>query len=193
MNTNGVYGMGINTYIYTNSSRRTTETDNFASKGQKNNSRIKFASRMEDMVGTNVPPNSRKAYAVLGQDNYVSENIADIYGMGVYSRKDISAAQESTQPIENGKFFSDEESESADSQESKSKTEIIVKPDGSRVLVMTMNIGGMETTMSLEISKPTNALNKNSKQDTENNMPTAEAVRNDSVSDEVSSVTSNGN
>ena len=87
MNTNGVYGMGINTYIYTNSSRRTTETDNFASKGQKNNSRIKFASRMEDMVGTNVPPNSRKAYAVLGQDNYVSENIADIYGMGVYSRK----------------------------------------------------------------------------------------------------------
>lgn len=120
-------------------------------------------------------------------------NTNGVYGMGVYSRKDISAAQESAQPIENGKFFSDEESESADSQESKSKTEIIVKPDGSRVLVMTMNIGEMETTMSLEISKPTNALNENSKQDTENNMPTAEAVRNDSVSEEVSSVTSNGN
>ncbi len=33
-----------------------------------------------------------------------------------------------------------------------SKTNIIVKPDGSRVLVVTMNIGGMETNMSLKIS-----------------------------------------
>ena len=52
-----------------------------------------------------------------------------------------------------------------DRQESEAKTEIIAKPDGSRVLVMTMSIGGMETTMSLEISKPTEAPNGNSKQD----------------------------
>lgn len=38
-------------------------------------------------------------------------------------------------------------------------SDIIVKPDGSRVLVVTTNIGGMKTTMSLEISKPTNMLN----------------------------------
>ncbi|MCI8482880.1 MAG: hypothetical protein HFH41_00905 [Lachnospiraceae bacterium] len=38
-------------------------------------------------------------------------------------------------------------------------TEIIVKPDGSRVLVMTMHIGSMETTMSMEISKPTDMQN----------------------------------
>ena len=48
-----------------------------------------------------------------------------------------------------------------DRQESETKTEIIAKPDGSRVLVMTMSIGGMETTMSLEISKPTEAPNEN--------------------------------
>lgn len=34
-------------------------------------------------------------------------------------------------------------------------TNIIVMPDGSRVLVITMNMGGMQTSMSLEISKPT--------------------------------------
>ena len=57
-----------------------------------------------------------------------------------------------------------------DVRESETKTEIIAKPDGSRVLVMTMSIGGMETTMSLEISKPTEAPNENSEQDTDNNM-----------------------
>lgn len=44
--------------------------------------------------------------------------------------------------------------ENMDKQEAKTNTNIIVKPDGSRVLVITRNIGGMETTMSLEISKP---------------------------------------
>ena len=39
--------------------------------------------------------------------------------------------------------------------ESNTDTEIIVKPDGSRVLVVTMNVGGIETSMTLEISKPT--------------------------------------
>lgn len=88
----------------------------------------------------------------------------------------------------NGRVLADKESEKADKQESKTKTDIIVKPDGSRVLVMTMSIGGMETTMSLEISKPTEAPNENSKQNTDNNMPTAE---NDMVSDEMTNI-SNG-
>lgn len=39
-------------------------------------------------------------------------------------------------------------------------TDIIVRPDGSRVLVVTMSVGGMETTMSLEISKPTDMPNE---------------------------------
>lgn len=81
---------------------------------------------------------------------------------------------------------SNEELDQEDKQESESKTEIIVKPDGSRVLVMTMSIGGMETTMSLEISKPTEAPTENAKQDT-NHTPTAE---NDTVSDEMSDISS---
>lgn len=53
------------------------------------------------------------------------------------------------------KFF--DEMESGDSQEEESGTDsnIIVKPDGSKVLVVTMKIGGMESTMSIKISDPT--------------------------------------
>ena len=89
--------------------------------------------------------------------------------------------------LEFERILSDEELEQVDRQESESKTEIIVKPDGSRVLVMTMSIGGMETTMSLEISKPTEALNENSEHDTDNNMPSDDTGM-DAVSDEMSNI-----
>ncbi len=42
-----------------------------------------------------------------------------------------------------------------ESDEEQTKAEIVVKPDGSRVLMITMSIGGMESVMSVEISKPT--------------------------------------
>ena len=45
--------------------------------------------------------------------------------------------------------------EPKEEEEAKSDSDIIVKPDGSRVLVMTMTLGGMKTSMSLEISGPT--------------------------------------
>ena len=48
---------------------------------------------------------------------------------------------------------------SEESKSEKTKSDIVTKPDGSRVLVVTTSIGGMETTMSLEISKPTDAFN----------------------------------
>ncbi len=46
-------------------------------------------------------------------------------------------------------------------------TNIVVKPDGSRVLVVTVNVGGMNTTMSLQISEPTEMPNDSSKQNME--------------------------
>ena len=48
-------------------------------------------------------------------------------------------------------------------EDEKTNSEIVVKPDGSRVLVITTSIGGMKTTMSLEISKPVNDLNDSAK------------------------------
>lgn len=63
------------------------------------------------------------------------------------------------QGIEDEKFWNKffDEMESGDSQEEESGTDsnIVVKPDGSKVLVVTMKIGGMESTMSIKISDPT--------------------------------------
>ncbi len=103
------------------------------------------------------------------------------------SAKLLDVGAEPSKHFSNTWVLPDEESEQADSQEPESKTDIIVKPDGSRVLVMTMSIGGMETTMSLEISKPTKAPNDNSKQDADNKMSSAEAEM-DIASDEMSNI-----
>lgn len=73
-------------------------------KVQTNGSVIGFASRMADMVGTNVSESGRKANVVSDRDNYVGENITNIYGMGVYSRRDISAPQELNLPIETERY-----------------------------------------------------------------------------------------
>lgn len=50
-------------------------------------------------------------------------------------------------------------------RESETHSEIVVKPDGSKVLVMKISVGGTETNMSLEISKPTKAPNENARQE----------------------------
>ena len=34
------------------------------------------------------------------------------------------------------------------------RTEVLVKPDGSKIMVVTVNIGGMEAVTSVEIAKP---------------------------------------
>lgn len=122
-------------------------------------------------------PQKQETEVSAPEDTRQNANVQDIY-----------KALKSTNPLleQEDDDISDEELKQEDKQESESKTEIIVKPDGSRVLVMTMSIGGMETTMSLEISKPTEAPNENSEHDT-NNTPTAE---NDTVSNEMSNVSS---
>lgn len=42
-----------------------------------------------------------------------------------------------------------------ETEQPKTQSQVIVKSDGSRVLLVTTNFGGMQTTMSLEICKPT--------------------------------------
>lgn len=73
--------------------------------------------------------------------------------------------------------FGGDRSDQAEGQESEAKSEMIVKPDGSRVLVTTMRIGGMETVMSLKISEPTEAPNE-TKQDTDHTVSAADAETN---------------
>ena len=53
------------------------------------------------------------------------------------------------------KFFDKMESGDSQDEESGTDSNIVVKPDGSKVLVVTMKIGGMESTMSIKISDAT--------------------------------------
>ena len=126
--------------------------------------------------GGQFSPQKQETEVSAPEDTRQNANVQDIY----------KALKSKNPLLEQEEDVSDEELKQEDKQESESKTEIIVKPDGSRVLVMTMSIGGMETTMSLEISKPTEAPTENAKQDTDN-MPTAE---NDTVSNEMLNISS---
>ena len=62
-------------------------------------------------------------------------------------------------------------SEEQEEEDSRTDTEIIVKPDGSRVLVVTMNVGGTETSMTLKISEPTAMPNDNRTAETAAELP----------------------
>ena len=73
-------------------------------------------------------------------------------------------------------------------QESKTDTDIIVKADGSRVLLMTTRVCGMQTTRSVELSKPTAMQNDISEQESK---PTA--MQNDISEQENSIGTKGGN
>lgn len=54
-------------------------------------------------------------------------------------------------------------------EESKSDTDIVVKADGSRVLMMTVDMGGTKATTSIEISKPTYMQNDSKMQEPDEN------------------------
>ena len=41
-------------------------------------------------------------------------------------------------------------------EEEETKTEIVVRPDGSKVLMITVSVGGQEAITSVELAKPTN-------------------------------------
>lgn len=83
------------------------------------------------------------------------------------------AALEGNQRTEEEQEMVEDEKEEVET--SKTDTDIIVKPDGSRVLLVTTEVCGMQTSMSLEISKPTAMQNDISKD--EDNFKNREKMR----------------
>ncbi len=77
-----------------------------------------------------------------------------------------------TERIENKKQQKEErldtETEPQQNSQSETESDIVVKPDGSRVLVVTMNLRGMSSTMSLKISDPTTMPNDITKRHAKN-------------------------
>jgi len=89
------------------------------------------------------------------RDDYVPSVRQEVFGCETYQRQGVKA-DDTVGDSEEGNTNHADKRETGDTS---SKTNIIVKPDGSRVLVVTMNIGGMETNMSLQISGPTDMQN----------------------------------
>lgn len=63
-------------------------------------------------------------------------------------RRQMKMPETQTQKVE-------EKKRDQETEQPRTESQIIVKSDGSRVLLVTTNFGGMQTTMSLEICKPT--------------------------------------
>ena len=134
---------------------------------RRNGSGTGFGGRM---VGTETEGNalSEKAGVRVARQNTALEAYRASAASAVRNIKPAYEAYES----ENDKNVPDSDLMKTTQE---TTTDIIVKPDGSRVLVVTISIGGMETTMSLEISKPTEAPNEISEDDIDNNMPSGDA------------------
>ncbi len=83
--------------------------------------------------------------------------------------------------MENTALKENEDSEKSTENQEKtdSKTNIIVKADGSRVLMITTKIGGMESVMSMEISKPTDMQNNSNFSNKSINKPDVDMTKND--------------
>lgn len=134
-----------------------------------------FSDRMAEINGSDTVirasdrANGSKAIsdAAFRRDAYVSDT-SGIHATGLYSKESISAPPES------------DPSAGTDS-------EIIVKPDGSRVLMITVDMGGTQAVMSLQISEPTDLQNDISKQ--KNNDTAAPAERAVLMSEEISDLT----
>ena len=66
------------------------------------------------------------------------------------SQKEMQKAKYSVRDVE-----LEREDKQSRQDEEKTDTEIIVKPDGSKVMMTTIRVGGMETVMSMEMAKAT--------------------------------------
>ncbi len=119
--------------------------DKFAKKGI-----AKFVPEYFDSGGVQTAKSDR---------NRTTEGTATAYSCSAaasFRRDALIGRTEETEKEEIRCGREEEMSDDPEESESDSKADIIVKPDGTRVLVITTNIGGMEMTMNLKIAEPTN-------------------------------------
>ena len=97
-----------------------------------------------------------------GAEGYMNSGM---YQQVMSSRKLLNLFDSHVDKYFNPDKEKESENEGKEVEESKTDTDIVVKPDGSRVLVVTTNIAGMSTTMSLKISEPTKLPNESGQSD----------------------------
>ena len=99
----------------------------------------------------------QRNYVVTGREKEMSiigvnSALVDAYRYTGRAQKIAAKRQAFAEMMEEMK---NESGNISDKEETESSADIVVKPDGSRVLVLTTSVGGRKTTMSIEISKPT--------------------------------------
>ncbi|MCM1154292.1 MAG: hypothetical protein NC392_02930 [Roseburia sp.] len=100
-----------------------------------------------DLFGQSIRDMSR-----LGQ-----KRLADYYRYSMQAYADFMANKGKSGPVEKSAGALNHQEQNpvkGDKQESTSDTEIITRPDGSRVLFITMQAGGMKTVTSIALSGP---------------------------------------
>lgn len=102
-----------------------------------------------------VARNKKVDYQDKTKEEAEKENTDKFGGFSYFSKDSEAKKFVKTADIVEGK----ENESKREEEESKTNSKIVVKPDGSRVLMVTMNFGASKTTMSIEISKPTDMLN----------------------------------
>lgn len=151
----GEVSMNINTkYTYNNNIRNSITLE-------KNNEQDAFTKELQKKLAS---------IKTDVKDSYIKEKVSEYWDNLSYGNYNKNV----NKYLDNQKKLINEEEENEIKQEeeaeSETKSDIIVKPDGSRVLVMTLQIGGMESTVSVQISEPTDMPNKDANLEQKNNL-----------------------
>lgn len=140
-------------------------------KAQKNILGTNFALHMsganmgnaDDQASGTASGNGTVAGTSFGRDTYVS-GASGIHAAGVYFKDTEPPDCHGQRPLPRN-----EANTPSGGQDTDTSSEIIVRPDGSRVLMITVDIGGTQTAMSLQISEPTDVQNDIAKQESDSN------------------------
>lgn len=96
------------------------------------------------------------------RDHYIAGEVPP-FDVGIYSKESISGTPEpDEEPLnrQGRNVLADREPNASSGEEdTNTSSEIIIRPDGSRVLMITMDVGGTQSVMSLQISEPTDMQN----------------------------------
>ena len=96
----------------------------------------------------------------IGNINHGMNMYGGFYKRGMDSKKQREVCDSRTEQYFSPNKEKELEDDKKKVEESTTDTYIVVKPDGSRVLVMTTHIGGMSATVSMKLSEPTKMPNE---------------------------------
>ena len=110
----------------------------------------KYSNKINNASSKNMNNYFRMENKVLNEDEFAKDvHSSSLSIWDLYEKMNGMAKKIPESDFQAQNLGDNEKTENQFKEESETKTDIVVKPDGSRVLVITINVGGTETTMSL--------------------------------------------